>query len=177
MGCNSSKGRDIENSKRQRVPNAPNPQSQSTTNTSPLGTPARGIPGAAIPGGGERNIAQSYSENRMGEQDLFKDIVDRAAQNFIDVTYTPAPLEDKDALDRIRTYTAQMANSQLLQSSIFALPMAAVSNGFAGGVNAVLSVQPLDPRDFRLVTTCSQVCSAAMQSMRVQDVGDIVVCL
>eukprot|EP00697_Spironema_sp_BW2_P011364 gnl/Spiro4/27026_TR13443_c0_g1_i1.p1 gnl/Spiro4/27026_TR13443_c0_g1~~gnl/Spiro4/27026_TR13443_c0_g1_i1.p1 ORF type:complete len:175 (-),score=16.04 gnl/Spiro4/27026_TR13443_c0_g1_i1:48-572(-) len=166
MGCNSSKSKDIENSRRPRVAVPPVGGQASPS------TQARGIPGATASVG---SAAKSYTENRMMETDLFVDVVDRAAQKFIDISQTPAPLEGKDAVERSAGYASQIASLHIQRTALFSLPGTALTSGNVS-LHSILS-QPSDLNEIKLAQTCARQMQQAYASMHIVDIGELVVTL
>eukprot|EP00697_Spironema_sp_BW2_P011365 gnl/Spiro4/27027_TR13443_c0_g1_i2.p1 gnl/Spiro4/27027_TR13443_c0_g1~~gnl/Spiro4/27027_TR13443_c0_g1_i2.p1 ORF type:complete len:160 (-),score=14.01 gnl/Spiro4/27027_TR13443_c0_g1_i2:48-527(-) len=151
MGCNSSKSKDIENSRRPRVAVPPVGGQASPS------TQARGIPGATA------SVGSSV------------DVVDRAAQKFIDISQTPAPLEGKDAVERSAGYASQIASLHIQRTALFSLPGTALTSGNVS-LHSILS-QPSDLNEIKLAQTCARQMQQAYASMHIVDIGELVVTL
>jgi ABC-type Zn2+ transport system substrate-binding protein/surface adhesin len=92
MGCNGSKNQDIKDS-RQRV--------KQTTANSNQATPSKttGDPNATSPplSTGKKsnveNVAESYTDLRMKENEMFQKIINKTAHNFIDIAQSPSMMQ------------------------------------------------------------------------------------
>ncbi|KAM9956591.1 hypothetical protein ACTFIR_003312 [Dictyostelium discoideum] len=117
MGCVVSKSDDIKNENESRQRN----QASSSQQPSSSQTPSKQI-GIAAKDSEEQPQEVSYSQMRELDNDFFKDIIDRTAQKFIDVSMVGP--DGKDSfLDREKDYSAQIKDSKLLKpTSLTSLP-------------------------------------------------------
>eukprot|EP01113_Clastostelium_recurvatum_P031568 TRINITY_DN394_c0_g1_i2.p1 TRINITY_DN394_c0_g1~~TRINITY_DN394_c0_g1_i2.p1 ORF type:complete len:193 (-),score=43.15 TRINITY_DN394_c0_g1_i2:29-574(-) len=174
MGCNQSKQEDIKKDNEQRArteavaAGRPGTGAQSAPQLATSPTRAIGAPGSVSQD--NTGLGMSYSERREGEADYFKDIIDRTAHNFIDVAVTSA-LEGKDALDRARDYSDKITKVHLPKpSSFFSLPQPSQATSY--NLQAFLNNDPFD-RD--MVSKFSHTCASAVQAMKVEPRGELVV--
>ena len=168
MGCNGSKQDDVHNS-RQRA-------GQET----PSKTASMKIGGgqAAAPDNTENTaiLGTSYTDQRQAEQDYFKEIIDRTAQSFIDVSSVPVAIDKKDAQDRSKEYVAQLSEASSTAAmrslqNLHSLPNTSGSNI----TSAMLSEETrLTSNDVELIRKSLDAVVLAAQ-FKVKDVGDIII--
>eukprot|EP01137_Pigoraptor_chileana_P016754 Opistho-2@73808 len=176
MGCNQSTSKDVQES-RTRAPNAGARKPQSTP--SAAASPARNIGGGSFsgPSGDGVQFGKSYTDQRTGEQDFFKDIIQRTAENFIDVTQQSARLEVVDTTDRIKEYSDAVNQAGLGKSalSLYALPKSSVTTAnVAAVISAPVAISKADV-DF-LSTVATGLLNAASY-MQVKDCGALIATL
>ncbi|GAM27710.1 hypothetical protein SAMD00019534_108860, partial [Acytostelium subglobosum LB1] len=162
MGCNQSKNEDNQKAdERKRNPDVKEPISAQT--------PSKQI---GVPIKEEEQPDVSYSQMREMDNDYFKDIIDRTAQKFIDVS-TVGPEAADVFLEREKDYSSQIKETSIGKSSIlYSLPHLSQSCQMANLHN--LLSQPV-PFDNELMTKCSSSISSAIGNIHVKDCGELVV--
>jgi len=106
----------------------------------------------------------------MEQGHFFQDILDRTAQNFIDVSVNTIPPE-KDTSKKVTDFNAVKIDHRLLESLKFGdIPSPSLSCSIA-----LLHVPTVTKQTNDFVTTCSQSVSNALIRMHVKDAGDIVI--
>ncbi|KYQ93878.1 hypothetical protein DLAC_05279 [Tieghemostelium lacteum] len=171
MGCNQSTEADIKNSK-----NDTRSKAQPTSNQQPgqsSQTPSKqiGVPAKDSEDGQPQEF--SYSKLRELDNDYFKDIIDRTAQKFIDVSMTGSD-GGKDAyIGRDKDYSAQIKDTKITKpATLTGLPHLSqacqVSN-----LHNLLS-QPV-PFDNELMSNYTNSILNSLNNIAVKDCGELVV--
>eukprot|EP00128_Syssomonas_multiformis_P002580 Colp12_sorted_trinity150504_noHs@29104 len=172
MGCNQSTAKDVKES-RQRGQSKAQPAASSTP-TKPI---ARLAPGVASEN--EDNLGTSYTDKRVGEQDFFKEIISRTAENFIDVSQASAPatIGTKEAAEKEQGYkelikTATVDTKKL--RDLFSLPVPASGADPVAVLSAptALTKQEADS----LASACAAL-SSAIIGFEVKGVSNLVATL
>eukprot|EP01136_Pigoraptor_vietnamica_P011761 Opistho-1_new@50990 len=176
MGCNQSTSKDVQES-RQRAPNAA--QRKVQTPGSATASPARTIGGAGAGASGDGvQFGKSYTDQRTGEtQDFFKDIIQRTAENFIDVTQQSARLEAVDSAERVKEYADAVNHAGLGKGALalYALPKSSVT---PAAVVAVMSApSAVSKGDIDFLTLAATGLLNAASYMQVKDCGALIATL
>eukprot|EP00163_Fabomonas_tropica_P021502 TRINITY_DN3757_c0_g1_i1.p2 TRINITY_DN3757_c0_g1~~TRINITY_DN3757_c0_g1_i1.p2 ORF type:complete len:170 (-),score=40.57 TRINITY_DN3757_c0_g1_i1:1706-2215(-) len=161
MGCNQSKKKDINQNKERTRAQPANQQGAYSPPTQAQNTPTRPGQGADPIGSQPR----SYTEQRILEQDFYKDVVEQAALNFIDVT------GQKDVDIQSRDYSDQVTSAGVATgSTFFQVPQAS-----RGNTSGLVKSSGASASDVQFMTDTLAAISTAVQSMMVQDKGTLVV--
>eukprot|EP01135_Chromosphaera_perkinsii_P004898 Nk52_evm3s304 gene=Nk52_evmTU3s304 len=124
MGCNQSTEKDVHES-RQRV--SSNARGSGANQNINVPTPVQNIAGRgqAYNEAVESPLGVSYTDERTGEMDYFRDIITKTAETFIDVSQGNAPLEGPEAIERAGEYESVLRSSKLDKKAnrLFDLPI------------------------------------------------------
>jgi len=124
----------------------------------------------------QKKLGVSYHDQREGEREYFKNLIDTTASNFIDVYTTVAPLEGQDAALRFKDYKKQVQKSintvKDVTLSLFSLPTASLSNS---SPSRTLSAPTTSQSDIEMLLKLSKQVVTILHSMEVKDCGPIVV--
>ena len=110
----------------------------------------------------------------MGEHDYFREIIERTAGNFIDVSQMPATIDSKDASERSSAYRSQLEGKgiELEKSAVLSLPTCSAST--AQHI-AVLTEATLSNADLEFIHNCADtLANAVADGMCVRDCGSLV---
>eukprot|EP01102_Stenamoeba_stenopodia_P019010 TRINITY_DN7065_c0_g1_i1.p1 TRINITY_DN7065_c0_g1~~TRINITY_DN7065_c0_g1_i1.p1 ORF type:complete len:188 (-),score=44.92 TRINITY_DN7065_c0_g1_i1:101-580(-) len=154
MGCNQSQSEDVRHDQARQREEAE--ASVARQRTKPIPAEQEVV-----------EISGGYGDKRERENDFFKEIIERTSKNLIDVTQAPAPLEHKDAIERVRDYGEHALNNVNINGhSVGTLPITKTVP--PGQVLAA----PLSANDY---SYGCRAMAAALSQMTVRDCGDIVV--
>eukprot|EP01094_Clydonella_sp_ATCC50884_P021987 TRINITY_DN4956_c0_g1_i2.p1 TRINITY_DN4956_c0_g1~~TRINITY_DN4956_c0_g1_i2.p1 ORF type:complete len:189 (-),score=60.00 TRINITY_DN4956_c0_g1_i2:46-612(-) len=180
MGCNQSTDGDVSGSKRERKPSvAERPQDIDRPPRSSV--PIGGALSSERAGPRQDDIllGKSHTERREAENEqyeqYFKDLIERTANDLIDVSQNTAPLEGRDAEDRAHEYKERLTSTPLSHAavaSIFGIPKASDSNP---STQALLDAVPISSSDLQFMEKSAQTVATAFHDMEVRSCGDIVV--
>jgi len=169
--CNGSKTQDIDTS-RKRTPAAVHspPQKGYSTSSKPIGAPSPF--NAQAPS----NVAESYSEKRVEESDILKNLVEKTSQNLIDVSQSTVGLDARATENRRKDYrereTVRSALNTHQELALYAFVLPAPSKENPSPAD-LLSVKTIKDKD--AVAKHVDNVTGAMRRMNVQDCGDLVV--
>ena len=94
-------------------------------------------------------LGTSYTDERTGQADFFKDIIQRTAESFIDVGQANvAPLDRKEAGDRAKEYSGAFDGSKVTEA-VFPLPTPSKQN--ESPMEALSAAPVVTPADHEMV--------------------------
>jgi len=166
MGCNASKAQDIQaTQRRQRTSEPPKP-----TSTVPQQAPEKIAPPVSqVP------RAASYNDKREVENDFFKEIIEKTAQNLIDVSQSSSILDGSgiDVASREKQYSEHISSFMIPQKSktIFVLPEPSQVNVSLQDTFA----SPFTPDIQEFLNQAGKAIHSAFQEVKIKDCGPIVV--
>jgi len=166
MGCNQTKNEDIKKSQeaRTRQPLAHPPSAAVTT--IPMGISSEDKTADLL-------LGKSYTDQREGETDYLKRIIDTIEVNLIDTSTTLAQLGEKDAMERAKDYSKRL-DTTVKSITLFELPKA--STGLSP--SNIFGVSAITNTDIELVCRCSDSFARTFAlGMHVTECGPIVVSL
>eukprot|EP00026_Physarum_polycephalum_P019685 Phypoly_transcript_21810.p1 GENE.Phypoly_transcript_21810~~Phypoly_transcript_21810.p1 ORF type:complete len:174 (+),score=32.77 Phypoly_transcript_21810:61-582(+) len=166
MGCNQSKQEDIKTDNEQRQRTAPQPAASQST-------PSRSIASSA-PNDQNNNmmLGMSYTDQKDNEHGYFKDIVDRTAHNFIDVSVTGLPMEKEAPKAHSKDFSGSLFDPKDFDTKAYGLPNPSATHQYQPVKNTLS--QPTTPQLVEFVTSTNHSIVAGLKAMHVNDVGEIV---
>ncbi|EGC33371.1 hypothetical protein DICPUDRAFT_88812 [Dictyostelium purpureum] len=166
MGCFMSKVNDNKNENDAR---SRNQASSSQSTSSSAQTPSKQI--NIQPKEEENQQEVSYSQMRELDNDYFKDIIDRTAQKFIDVSMVGP--DGKDPFDKEKDYSSQIKESKIHKPvALTALPRLS-QHCQTSNLHNLLS-QPTN-FDSELMNRYSNSILESLNNIHVKDCGELVV--
>jgi len=168
--CNGSKKKEIAQSEeRPRVGVTPEQKPRGVTPTKPIESG-----GASSPSNDDVTLGTSYSEQRQGESDFLRNLVERTAQNLIDVSQTNAPLKDSVVKERSQDYSHQLEKSTTsrIVHSLFSLPSPSQSNPTPA---ILLGGEVFTHKEKEMLNKCGEALAAAIAKMGIRECGQLVV--
>ena len=132
--------------------------------------------GGGMSGENSALLGSSYTDQRQAEQDYFRDIIDRTAQNFIDVSSVPVAIDKKDASDRTKEYLQLLAQAPATSvASLNKLYSLTTNNNSMNSTAAMLSEETrLTTNDVEMIGKSLENVVAVSQ-FKVKDCGDIII--
>eukprot|EP01089_Gocevia_fonbrunei_P022241 TRINITY_DN8923_c0_g1_i1.p1 TRINITY_DN8923_c0_g1~~TRINITY_DN8923_c0_g1_i1.p1 ORF type:complete len:175 (+),score=35.49 TRINITY_DN8923_c0_g1_i1:37-561(+) len=168
MGCNGSKAKTIEESRKEERARVPEPKSSGTSSrTSP--TSVQSITPTKNKSQGDDKLSKSYSDAREGQSDFLKNIVERTAHDLIDVSdISGGNLKESDVGQRKQSYIKLVESSLPRVKSFWSLPICSANNQ-----NPAISLAAdiKDMKDWR----GAEAIDKAYTTMTIRDVGMLVV--
>eukprot|EP01098_Paradermamoeba_levis_P004774 TRINITY_DN2039_c0_g1_i1.p1 TRINITY_DN2039_c0_g1~~TRINITY_DN2039_c0_g1_i1.p1 ORF type:complete len:200 (-),score=59.94 TRINITY_DN2039_c0_g1_i1:35-559(-) len=166
MGCNSSKNQDIKNEERTKVA----PQLPKPSQTQPIG-----LEEDKEKLENKLKAVQSYTEQKLNEIDWAKDIIDRTAQNLIDISLSTLVVEPK-GIHNHRDYSKLLsvgARATLLVP--FSLPLASKNPNHS--LSSLLSedCDTTSATSIDFVESNSSALMSELVGMQIRDCGELVV--
>jgi len=171
MGCNQSKNEDIKKSQEPRVRQTI-PQPGAPVSTSPVGISADDKSGGDV-----SKLGKSYTDQREGEVDFLKKIIDSIEVNLIDTSASAALLEEKDALARAKDYSKRLKDSVISYKSIPVFTLPTPSNVNCNSKEDLLkNTSKFSSQEVDLIKTWSNSLANTFHTgMIIRDCGPIVV--
>ncbi|EFA83291.1 hypothetical protein PPL_04081 [Heterostelium album PN500] len=163
MGCNQSTAKDKQEDRQRTQPaNNAGQSTQTQTASKQIGVPNQE---------NEKEPDVSYSQMREMDNDFFKDIIDRTAQKFIDVSTVGPDAKDSFPYQE-KDYSSQIKETTINKSNIlYSLPHLSQSCQ-PSNLHNLLS-QPV-PFDTDLMSRCSSSISSAVNNINIKDCGELV---
>jgi len=160
MGCNESKQEDIKKDNEQRARTQVQPINSTTA------TPTKAI-ASSVTNNEAMLLGTSFSDTREVEQGYFKDIVDRTAHNFIDVSVTPSQVSEK----KYRDFRGQVMDNKALSGYTFdRIPVTSQA------YNISVLTQPTPNKiSIDFADKWSQSMTSVFKGLKVKDVGELVI--
>eukprot|EP01027_Heterolobosea_sp_BB2_P000808 GEZU01001196.1.p1 GENE.GEZU01001196.1~~GEZU01001196.1.p1 ORF type:complete len:172 (+),score=47.09 GEZU01001196.1:104-619(+) len=164
MGCAQSTSNDVQRSKVDENNN--NKKAAGPSSSNPSAQPAIIANKQKSPD--NLQLGQSYSEMKIGESEMFKDIIERTAANFIDISQTGAPTENNNA---VRDISSQVKLTESIKKKLYGLPAAAEH----ASIGDVLTRESVTDNDVELFNRLADSFKTCLEEMKIEDVGELVV--
>eukprot|EP01004_Peranema_trichophorum_P010068 NODE_8821_length_643_cov_28.126923_g8196_i0.p1 GENE.NODE_8821_length_643_cov_28.126923_g8196_i0~~NODE_8821_length_643_cov_28.126923_g8196_i0.p1 ORF type:complete len:170 (-),score=32.80 NODE_8821_length_643_cov_28.126923_g8196_i0:73-582(-) len=166
MGCNSSKSKDIEESKRIRADPVSVSPSRSAGTSGKITQPSQP---SIIPSTLEDDfpIATSYTDRHIKETELLKDVIHKTSRKFIDIGQAPLEVATPEHPSLLQTLPARTGESKI-EIVLFGLPHHDPSNG----LDTVTSIA-LWEGDIMMEIFVNA--HKSLDNLNITNVGDIVV--